>query len=58
MTEIKKEGDWFKDQYGQLFQTADGKAPAASGTPVTLGDRNGGTARGTWSDAQAKGERK
>jgi len=54
VSEIKKEGDWFKDQNGTLFQTNDGKPPATSGTPITVGDRNGGTSKGTYSDGQAK----
>jgi len=58
MSNVKKEGDWFRDQHGQLFQTSDGKPPAASGTSIKLGDGNGGTSSGTWQNGQASGNRK
>lgn len=53
MSDVKKEGDWFRDSKGTLFQTPDGKPPGNSGITVNVGNGNGGQSQGTWSNGQA-----
>lgn len=55
---VKKDGDYFVDKTGKLFQTPDGKPPATYDTQVRIGTGNGQHVPGRWIDQQAVPDKK